>query len=269
MSDNHARLFASAVPGNGSSNTFGENGSDDREANNIGQTGGVGRYTPELPDIRWDATSPIGEAGDDNEGNSDKDHGEWLSPDKPSAGGQGDIEEESIKHMDNIVESFRCNKITKLKALSKIISILDINPLRTEWAKDAAVEYYAKTLDEIQTLSSSAIRRGEVARGALESGGDHHKSTQPGGHINLDAKIDELISQLSWESKNLKKHSSGSASNDDGDLDGASNKRQRVFESEMLWFTREEEARRSGNKDCEESRRILHLFTRDYKVIKQ
>jgi len=111
MSDNHARLFASAVPGNGSSNTFGENGSDDGEANIIGQVGHVGRYTPELPDIRRDATSPIGEAGDDDEGNSDKDHGERLSPNEPSAGGQGDIEEESIEHMDNVVESLGATKL--------------------------------------------------------------------------------------------------------------------------------------------------------------
>ena len=37
----------------------------------------------------------------------------------------------------------------------------------------------------------------------------------------------------------------------------------------MPWFEREEEVRRTGNKDCEESRRILTLFARDYKVIKQ
>ena len=37
----------------------------------------------------------------------------------------------------------------------------------------------------------------------------------------------------------------------------------------MPWFVREEEARRNGNKDCEESRRLLQLFARDYKVVKQ
>ena len=30
----------------------------------------------------------------------------------------------------------------------------------------------------------------------------------------------------------------------------------------MPWFNREEEARRTGNKDCEESRRLLQLFAR-------
>jgi hypothetical protein len=37
----------------------------------------------------------------------------------------------------------------------------------------------------------------------------------------------------------------------------------------MPWFECEEDARRTGNKDCEESRRLLTLFARDYKVIKQ
>jgi hypothetical protein len=37
----------------------------------------------------------------------------------------------------------------------------------------------------------------------------------------------------------------------------------------MPWFTREEEVRRTGNKDCEESRRTLTLFACDHKTIKQ
>jgi hypothetical protein len=37
----------------------------------------------------------------------------------------------------------------------------------------------------------------------------------------------------------------------------------------MPWYTREEEARQSGHEECEESRRILQLFARDYKVVRQ
>jgi len=82
-------------------------------------------------------------------------------------------------------------------------------------------------------------------------------------------EIDELISQISRDSKRSRVQPSGGDSDDEIDSNGASNKKRRVFESEMPWYTREEEARRSGNRDCEESRKILHLFAQDYKVIKQ
>jgi len=52
----------------------------------------------------------------------------------------------------------RHEEISKLKALSNTISILDFNPSRIELAKDAAVEYYTKTCDEVEALTSSAIR---------------------------------------------------------------------------------------------------------------
>jgi len=101
----------------------------------------------ELSDSGQHRTSPAREDGDDE-------------PEDQNDGGPTEIEQESIEQMDNIIDSFRSNEITKLKALSTIISILDLNPSRTEGAKDAAMEYYTKTLDEVQALSSSVIGRG-------------------------------------------------------------------------------------------------------------
>ena len=60
--------------------------------------------------------------------------------------------------MDDVVECFRQEELTKLKALSNIISILDFNPSRTKRAKDTAVKYYSRTLDEIEALATSVIR---------------------------------------------------------------------------------------------------------------
>jgi len=37
----------------------------------------------------------------------------------------------------------------------------------------------------------------------------------------------------------------------------------------MPWYNREEEARCNGNTECEESRRVLQLFARDFKVVRQ
>jgi len=60
--------------------------------------------------------------------------------------------------MDKVIDNFRHGEITKLKALSNIISILDFNPSRTEPAKDAAVEYYVKTLNKVEALTSSVLK---------------------------------------------------------------------------------------------------------------
>ena len=275
MSDNHARLFASAVPGNGSSNTVGsnasrrttgeqvniagENGSEQGETNPSRSFGDVGRYTPEIRDIQENRTSPPAQI-DDDEGDPDREPGERGSRDD-SIEREGDfIESESIEQMDDVVENFRENKLTKLKALSTIISILDLNPSSSERAKDSAVEYYAKTLDEIQALSSSATRRGELAQHALQQRAGSHDRVQVHRDVNQDAEIDELISQISRESKKSRKQVSGDNSDNETDFDGPSNKKRRIFESDMPWYTREEEARRNGNKDCGESRRILQLF---------
>ena len=121
-------------------------------------------------------------------------------PDNPDEGGfdgdeQQNPEDECIEYMDDIVNNFRRNEVTKLKALTQIIPILDFNPSRTEEAKDAAVEYYSKTLNEVEALASSATKRGEHATIGLRSGSNDIE--QISGNVDRDNAIDELISQIS------------------------------------------------------------------------
>ncbi|EDR00219.1 uncharacterized protein LACBIDRAFT_334345 [Laccaria bicolor S238N-H82] len=216
MSDDHANLFASAVPGNGSSNTTGEIGNDQQWDTDITQqTGHVGRYTPDQSDDGQQGTSPVRETGNDQSGDVDNEE-------------RSEIEQECIEQMDDLVESFRTNEITKLKALSCIISILDLNPSRSEEAKDAAVEYYAKTLNEVHALSSSAIRRGRITQSAFDPKGQKSNPPQPRKSTDHDAETDELISQISRDSKRHRKEPSGNGSDNEFnlDLDGASNKKR-------------------------------------------
>ena len=185
------------------------------------------------------------------------------------------MDEESINLIDDVVENFRSKEITKLKALCNIITILDFDTSRSEKTKDAAVEYYSRTLNEIEALAASAIKRGEQAQRGLQLTG---KSGIGATHLTdeqRDADIDELISQVSRESRMSKRPLSAEFIdvNDDAnnsDVEGIqSNKKRRVSESQMPWFSREQEERRTGNKECEESRRILALFARDFKIVKQ
>ena len=108
------------------------------------------------------------------------DHEQHVRPSTP--GGDGDyltdsrndprdednkesaLKEESINLMDDIVKIFRRKEISKLKALSNIISILDFNPSRAERTKDLAVKHYSWTLDEVEALTLTAIKQGQHAQ---------------------------------------------------------------------------------------------------------
>ena len=245
-----------------------------REARNARRSESV--IPQEIGEDQRNSATPTPEDGDDEYEQLDS-SGNRLSRandespqidelDDSNEGNKRNPEDESIEYMDEVVDSFRQNEISKLKALSNIISILDFNPSRTEEAKDAAVQYYAKTLDEVEALASSAVKRGQHAQIGLQP--NRSQLDKPHGS-NVDKAIDDLVSQISRESNKSKRDKSPGHSDSDDDLDEPSNKKRRVFESEMLWYNREEEARRNGNKECEESRRILQLFAHDYKVVRQ
>ena len=268
MSDGHANLFASAVPANESSSTIGSNGDQPARNEHSEQSHG----TNSSRETRNERNASIA-AGEDADGQPEQ---QLPRDDDEDPDEEYSLEEESINLMDEIVENFRRKEITKLKALSNIISILDFNPSITERAKDAAVEHYSRTLNEIEALATSAAQRGEHAQRGLQRIGERDIGTTHLGDEQHDAVIDDLISHLSNESKRGKRPVSEDFIDNDVDStkepdigDIQSNKKRRVLESQMPWFSREEEARRTGNKDCEQSRKTLALFARDYKAIKQ
>ena len=256
MSEDHARLFASTVPGNGSSSTLGLNvggRNNQRQANPVGQTGNEWESESVAPREAWehrhnrpDTTPEDGDDGDDELNQS----GDHLSRpidqnpqiDELDGEEKRNPEDKSIEYMDDVVDSFRRKEISKLKALSNIISILNFNPSRTEEAKDAAVEYYAKTLDEVEAIDSSAVKRGRHAQIGLQP--NQNRLDEHCGSKGIDKAIDDLVSQVSRESNMSKRGQSPSDSDNGDDFDKPSNKKCRVFESEMPWCSR----RRSQTK---------------------
>jgi len=139
--------------------------------------------------------------------------------------------------MDDVINSFRWKEITKFKALSNILAVLDSNTTKPEKTKDAAVKYYSCTLDEIEALAASAIRRGLQPSTRPSPEAIHAKRQR------RDDEIDELISHVSGESRKSKRPLSGDFfdTNDnanDSDVKGVqSNRKRRVFESQMPWFS--------------------------------
>ena len=156
MSEGHANLFASAVPPNESSSTIGLNGDQPARNERSEQSHG----TNSSREARNEQNTSIA-AGEDADGQPEQrfPRGNDEDPDQEYS-----LEEESINLMDEIVENFRCKEIMKLKALSNIISILNFNLSRIECTKDATVEHYSCTLNEIEPLATSAAQQGEHAQ---------------------------------------------------------------------------------------------------------
>ena len=116
--------------------------------------------------------------------------------------------------------------------------------MRSEEGKDATVELYARTLNEVEALASAAARRGDHATLGLQSNPKRNDIRQSPGNVNADNAIKELISQISRESNQPPKQDLSPGHTDlDDNLDESSNKKQRVFESEMPWANHEDEAR--------------------------
>ncbi|KIJ91210.1 hypothetical protein K443DRAFT_14592 [Laccaria amethystina LaAM-08-1] len=173
----HARLFASTTPGNRSASTLGSNGSQPISQGAVNPGSEVRREpihksstaretrderrarTPITSETRHGRHSRRETSGNESPRSQD----ECPNPDDPNGDEEPTPEAQCIEYMDDVVEDFRENKITKLKALSQMISILDFNPARTEEAKDASVEHYLRTLNEIEALTSAATKRGEHA----------------------------------------------------------------------------------------------------------
>ena len=209
MSDGHANLFASAVPANESSSTIGSNG--DQPARN--EHSEQSHRTNSSRETRNERNTSI-TAGEDADGQPEQ---QLPRDDDEDPDEEYSLEEESINLMDEIVENFRRKEITKLKALSNIISILNFNPSRTECAKDAAVEHYSCTLNEIEALATSAAQRGEHAQRGLQCIGERDIGTTHLGDEQHDAVIDDLIPHLSNESKRGKRPVSQDFIDDDLD----------------------------------------------------
>lgn len=257
MSEGHAIYFASAEPGHESSDTDNADGGRQGSSATFDSNPGLPRgehasQDPGNPNVTQqtaDGDTNVISMGTPENGQrqpsperNESNTGDLRNDDSP-------FEQESINLMDDVVESFRRKETTKLKALSTIIGILDSNTTKPEKTKDAAVESYSRTLNEVEALAASAIRRGQQVQQGLQPPGTPNTQTAHARDQRRDAEIDELISHISGESRKSKRPLSGDffdaddhAHDSDADVE-QSNRKRRVFESQMPWFSREEEER--------------------------
>ena len=192
---------------------------------------------------------------------------------------------QAVEQIQALVESFRTGKIKKSQAIFKIGQILSAESGDEQFKSDA-LEQYASTLDGIEALSAKSHEHGDQivdpshrkGRNVPGDGGEQHEA--PDGDnagaiypVNVDDFIGGLpkrvTSQLGDDDSGGGSSSDESSDDDSGDR-GHSDKKQRIYESQMPWFSDEKRIRKSiTNLSCNKTRDILNIFQRDYAAVKR
>jgi hypothetical protein len=197
---------------------------------------------------------------------------------------------EIVQQIEALVESFRTGKTRKSETICRIGQILADEPTGNEQLKSDSLERYVSTLDGIEAIAAQSNRHGmHIATSTLGKRKDglsdgNRRSSELEGHIptgDEPTDVDDFIQRLS-EGDNFEERRSSSggdsnASDDDGheSVDesggrGRSNKKQRIYESQMPWFRAEQRIRRSGtNRSCNKSRKILDIVQKDPVAVKR
>ena len=193
---------------------------------------------------------------------------------------------EAVGQIETLVESFRTGKTKKSQTIFKIGQILAAESTEDEQLKSDALDQYTSTLDRIETISAQSNERGmRVTSPVLgKRKDDLGKGNQP--HETLDRNIsrishaiaiDDFIDRVSNGDRFPEGESDPGGGSDSGDEPddghnerGRSNKKQRIFKSQMPWFNKEQRIRRSStNPSCNKTKNILDIFQRDPVTVKK
>ena len=174
---------------------------------------------------------------------------------------------EAVGQIEALVESFRTGKIKKSQSILKIGQIIAGESTGDEHIKSDSLDRYLATLDGIEALSIKSNERGQrFADPVLEKrtegsgeGGQRHEAVV-GDNAEPSQPID-VNDFLEGIPKGDGPQMGGDDPRDGSDSDsshesydepgpanqglGRSNKKQRIFESQMPWFDAEQQARKS------------------------
>jgi hypothetical protein len=187
------------------------------------------------------------------------------------------------------VDSFRKKSIRKAQAIYKIGQILSSDSRGDEQVKFDSLERYAITLDGIESLASQLDRHGTRVSASMlgkrkdELGERGRRPEEPVGNNPTDLQeddVDSFLRDISDKHDGLALERDTREDKSDGGDDlgydieseerGRSNKKQRIYESQMPWFHAEQQVRRSNtNRSCNKTRNTLDIFQRDGATVKR
>ena len=195
---------------------------------------------------------------------------------------------QAVEQIEALVESFRTGKLKKSQTVFKIGQILTAEPTGDEQLKDDSLEQYASILEGIEAHSAKSTEHGNrfinpslgKRKGVPSDGGGRHEefdgdnagTSHPIDVDNFFSGIPEGITPQLGDDDSGGGSSSDSSesSNDDTGDRGRSNKKQRIYESQMPWFSKEKQLRKSvTNPSCIKTKDILDIFQRDLAAVKR
>jgi hypothetical protein len=195
---------------------------------------------------------------------------------------------EVVRQIEAVVESFRTGGIKKTQAIVKISGILDADPTGNEQLKSESLDRYVSTLNGIEALAAQSNERGlrytntalgKRKEGSSGGGERHEESNGDNAGASNEIDIDDFIEGLSkGDDLQLGENDPSEGSGDDSDREsnnglderGRSNKKQRIYESQMPWFDAEQRVRKScKNRSCNKTRNTLDVFQRDPVTVKR
>jgi hypothetical protein len=190
--------------------------------------------------------------------------------DSPERGRDTEHQQKLIDALEACIEDFREGKATKFDSLAEIMDLLERHPGSIANDKETALKYYISTLDlhEEQAnvsnkwgLHAVGLRQGFAANEPI-SGYRGHASERSHSHKSSQRKRRSSSSPSSSSSSNRSR-----SSHRDG---GHSNKKRRVYESQMPWYSTELEARKKEATEHQSiTREYLKIFARDYAFAKK
>jgi hypothetical protein len=195
---------------------------------------------------------------------------------------------ETVRQIETVVESFRTGKAKKSQSIFKIGQILAAESKGDDQLKADSLERYTITLDGIEAHAAQSDKHGteytntvlgkrkdEVSlgnRGLEESDGNNAGNSQ-------ETDVNEFLARISEGNEPEMEGSvrDGESGDDEGpesdgecDNRGRSNKKQRIYESQMPWFSKEQRIRKSNtNRSCNKTRNILDIIQRDPVTVKR
>ena len=196
---------------------------------------------------------------------------------------------EVVKWIETLVESFRTGGIKKSQAIFKIGQVLAEDSRGDDQLKADSLDRYSATLDRIEALANESNERGlrftipSPDKGKKRSGeGDQRLEESNGDNaVSNIIDVDDFFQGLPKGNKHLLEGDNpGGGFGDDSEKDsddgvddsrrGRSNKKQRIYESEMPWFKAEQQFRiGNANPSCNKTRDTLDLFQRDPVTVKR
>ena len=197
---------------------------------------------------------------------------------------------EIVKQIETMVESFRTGKVKKPQAIYKISQILATDERGDEQLKSDSLDQYASTLDSIEALANQLNKHGDQISNPIlgkrkddASGGSqwHEEPNRDNSNVTNPIDVDEFLEGISKENEldlggnaGIPGDESGDDSEHESDSglgnQGQSNKKQRIYESQMPQFSKEQWIwKLITNPSCNKTRETLDIFQRDPVTVKR